>query len=78
MQKLLIVFDDDTATLLRDYPNMSEIVRNATQLYIGHILPDTAEGLRTSYKLVAKALTELTLAMKEADSKLDYIAGKIQ
>lgn len=71
MKKLLIVFDDETANLLSDYPNMSQIVRNATQLYIGHILPDTAEGMRMSFKIIAKAL-------KEIDSKVDYIAKKVE
>lgn len=77
MKKLLIVFDDETANLLQDYPNMSQVVRNATQLYIGHILPDTAEGLRASYKIVTKLLLELKLQQKELDSKVDYIAGKL-
>lgn len=70
MKKLLIVFDDDTAHLLSEYPNKSEIVRKATKLYIGHILPDTAEGLRTSYKIIASYL-------KEIDSKLDFMDKKL-
>lgn len=69
MKKLLIAFDDDTAHLLKQYPNMSEIVRTATQLYIGHILPDTVEGLRASYKIIGKQL-------KEIDSKINYLARK--
>ena len=70
MKKLLIVFDDETADLLDKYPNMSEVVRQATQLYIGHILPDTVDCLRASYIKIAKALVEI-------DSKIDYIAGKV-
>lgn len=71
MKKLLIAFDDETANLLMEYPNMSQTVRTATQLYIGHILPETIDGLRASYKTIGKAL-------KEIDSKIDYIADKMQ
>lgn len=70
MKKLLVIFDDDTAKELEKHPNMSEIVRNATQLYIQHILPDTTGGIRSSYKLIADTL-------KEIDSKIDYIARSI-
>ena len=71
MKKLLIIFDDETANLLAKESNMSQVVRDATKLYIEHISTDTVEGLRASYKTIAKALQEM-------DSKIDYIAGKIQ
>lgn len=67
MKKLLIVFDEETASLLEAYPNKSEIIRQATKLYIEHISTDTVEGMRASYKIINKQL-------REVDSKLDYIA----
>lgn len=71
MKALLIKFDDETAKELAKFPNMSQTVRDATKLYIEHISTDTVEGLRASYKLISKQL-------KEIDSKLNYIAGKVQ
>jgi hypothetical protein len=67
---MLIVFDDETANLLNGVPNKSHIVREATKLYLGDILTDTREGLRTSYRIIAKSL-------KDIDGKLDYIDRKI-
>lgn len=70
MKKKLIVFDDAMAKELEQYPNMSEVVRKAVGLYIGHIQPDTVEGLRTGYK-------NILILLKEIDSKIDYIAEKL-
>lgn len=70
MKKILVVFDDETANLLAQYPNKSKVIRDATNFYIGHITTDTVEGMRASYKAIAHTL-------KELDSKLDYIAGRM-
>ena len=70
MKKLLIAFDDETANLLSKEINMSEVVRKATQLYIEHISTDTIDGIRTSYKIIAKKLQDI-------DSKIDYLARKL-
>lgn len=70
MNKLLIVLDEESSHLLKDIPNKSENIRQAIKLYNGHILPDTAEGLRASYKIIVKSL-------KEIDSKLDYLDNKL-
>ena len=70
MRKLLVTLDDDLSNLLAKYPNQNEIIRQSLRLYISDITPDTIEGLRASYTKVAKAL-------KEIDSKVDYIAGKL-
>lgn len=70
MRKLLVTLDDDLSPLLAKYPNQNEIVRKALRLYIGDITTDTVDGLRTSYKIIAKRLNEI-------DSKVDYIAGRV-
>ena len=49
MKKKLIVFTDDQAKELEKYPNQSEIIRNAFEVYNGHITPEVIKGLRLSY-----------------------------
>ena len=71
MKKLLVVFDDETFNLLAKEPNMSETVRKAVKLYIGHISPDTIEGIRASYKKIHEEL-------KEQTSILNFIASGVQ
>lgn len=71
MKKILVSFDDELANLLAKEKNMSEAIRKGTELYILHIVPDTLKGLRASYVQIFKQL-------KELDSKLDYIAKRIQ
>lgn len=70
MRKLLVTLDDELDTLLSKYPNQNEVVREATRLYIGDITTDTLEGLRASYVLITKHL-------KEIESKIDYIGGRV-
>lgn len=78
MKRMLIVFDDKTADLLSQYPNKSKVVREATELYIAHILPDTMKGIRASYKVFIAFLEKLSKEQQEMDSKLDYIAKRVQ
>ena len=70
MRKLLITLDDDLSNLLAKYSNQNEIVRRALRLYIGDITTDDIEAIKSTYKIIARDL-------KEIDSKIDYIAGKI-
>jgi len=68
MKKILVAFDDDTAKVLAKYPNQSEIIREATKLYIEHISTGKIEAIAASYKILVKL-------MKEVDSKVDYLAS---
>lgn len=68
---MLVTLDDDLDTLLSKYPNQNEVTRTALRLYIGDITPDTVDGLRKSYNIFVKLA-------KDMDSKLDYIAGRLQ
>lgn len=70
MRKLLVTLDDELAKELAKYPNQNEIVRQALRLYIGDITTETVAGIRKSYQV-------LLHYMKESDSKLDYIARKV-
>lgn len=71
MKKLLISFDDDTANLLSKQKNMSAFVRDAVKVYTSDISTDTLASIKTSYAAIGTAI-------KELDSKLDFIARKVQ
>lgn len=78
MRKLLVTLDDELDTLLAGMPNQGGMMRECTKLYMGHILPETANGLRASYMIVGKRLEAVNDKIDELDSKLDYIARKLQ
>lgn len=71
MKKLLVVLDDETASLLEGKINKSEFVRQAVKYMSMDITPETIEGLRQSF-------TQIALKLRDMDSKLDYIASKVQ
>ena len=71
MKKLLVVLDDETSNLLADEKNKSALVREAVKYITLDISPDTIDGLRRSYNQLARQI-------KEMDSKLDFIARKLQ
>ena len=71
MKKLLVVLDDETSNLLADEKNKSALVREAVKYIKLDISPDTIDGLRRSYNQLARQI-------KEMDSKLDFIARKLQ
>lgn len=78
MRKLLVTIDDELEPLLAKFPNQGGIMREATKLYIGHILPETADGLRTSYEIVGKRLEAVNDKINDINQKLDYLASKVQ
>lgn len=71
MKKLLVVLDDETANLLSKEKNKSETVRQAIKYIKMDITIDKLEDLRKSYQILTKAIVDM-------DSKIDYIAKKIQ
>lgn len=71
MKKLLVVLDDETANLLANDKNKSDTVRQAIKYIKLDITPERLEGLRRSY-------IQLTNKLKEMDSKIDFIASKLQ
>jgi hypothetical protein len=71
MKKLLVVLDDETANLLARDKNKSETVRQAVKYIKLDITPDKLEGLRLSYN-------QLTRKLIEIDSKVDFIAKRLQ
>lgn len=70
MKRVIISLEDEQFNLLKKKSNMSQTVRDSLQLYLSDITPDTVEGLRAAFTSLAK----LT---KEIDSKIDYLAGKL-
>lgn len=71
MKKLLVVLDDETSNLLADEKNKSALIREAIKYIKMDISPDTIDGLRRSYDQLARQIREM-------DSKLDFIARKLQ
>ena len=71
MKKLLVVLDDETANLLAHKKNKSEFVRESIKYMSMDISTDTLEGMRLSYKAIAKKLNDM-------DEKLDYISKRVQ
>lgn len=71
MNKVLITLDEETSKLLAGEKNKSKLVREAIKYIKLDISPDTVDGLRKSY-------TQLTRKLEDMDSKLDYIASKLQ
>lgn len=70
MKRLIITLEDEQFNLLKKKSNMSQTVRDSLDLYLSDITPDTIDGLRAAFSTLAK----LT---KEIDSKLDYLAGRL-
>jgi hypothetical protein len=56
MKKKIIVFTDEQAKELEKYPNQSETVRNAFEVYNGHITPEVIKGLQEGYKRIHQRL----------------------
>lgn len=70
MKAKLIELDEELAKKLEQFPNQSETMREALRLYIEHIDSDKLQGLQAAYKIITEKL-------KEMDSKLDYVARKL-
>lgn len=51
---MLVVLTDKQAKELEKYPNKSEVIRNALDVYIEHISTDTVSGLKQSYAQLTK------------------------
>jgi metal-responsive CopG/Arc/MetJ family transcriptional regulator len=62
VKRILLTITDKQAKELEKYPNRSEAIRNAIDIYIEHISTDTIQGLRKSYTLLSNKL----------DSKFEY------
>ncbi len=63
-----IVLTDDLAKELESYPNQSEVIRNALQLYNGHITPEVLTGLRVAYKNINERLANIEMNMDKIAS----------
>lgn len=71
MKRILLIITDKQSKELEKYPNRSEAIRNAIDIYIEHISTDTIQGLRKSY----------TLLNNKLDSKFeyyDYVFGQLE
>lgn len=71
MRRLLVTLDDDLDKVLTGLPNQNLVVRAALRLYLCDIEEETLQGLRAGY-------ANLAAKIKDMDSKIDYIASRIQ
>ena len=71
MKKKLIVFDDESAKVLDGKINQSHYVREAVKYMSMDITPETIDGMRKGWNALTKKLEEL-------ESKIDYIAKRVQ
>lgn len=63
MKRKLIVLTDTQAKELETYPNQSEVIRNAFDVYHGHITPEVLKGLRLAYQKIETRLANIELNM---------------
>lgn len=77
MKRISITVDDKTLNLLDGEVNKSETLRKALGVYNGAISPDTIQGFRVAFERILEKLELLEEGLKESDSKIDYIARKL-
>lgn len=65
MKTKIVVLTDELAKELESYPNQSEVIRNALQLYNGHITPEVVTGLRLAYEKINKRLANIEIAVEQ-------------
>jgi hypothetical protein len=63
MKKKIIVFTDEQAKELGKYPNQSDTIRNAFEVYNGHITPEVIKGLRLAYIKINERLAGIENAV---------------
>lgn len=68
---MLYQLTDEQAKELATYPNQSEVIRNAFEVYHGHITPEVLKGLRLAYEKINQRLAGIEQA-------LDVIASVAQ
>ncbi len=78
MKKILVNMDEETFNLLEGETNRSETVRQSIRVYKGDILPETVEGMRAAFGMLSKKISNTEDLIKEVDSKVDYIASRLE
>lgn len=63
MKKKLIVFTDQQAKELETYPNQSEIIRTALDVYISNISPEMLNAMRMTFKQINTRLAAIEQAV---------------
>lgn len=78
MKKLLITFDDGTATVLAKSPNMSETVRQAMMIYNEHISTDTLSRMRMSFENIKETMLAVQSEVKDMRQSFDAMYELIE
>lgn len=78
MKQLHIWITDEQAKELAKYPNKTEAVRNAIDLYNEDITPDTVRGLRVSYTVLIKQINERFTQQDEKFERMDKLLSYLE
>lgn len=64
MKKKIVVLSDKVAKELGTYPNQSEIVRKALDVYMSNISPEMLNGMRMTFKKIESRLGSIEDAVE--------------
>lgn len=77
MKKILVCIEDEQFNLLEGRANKSQLIREALNVYIGHISTDTVAGFRSAFKQTQENTLDIKNELKEINSKLDYLTKRL-
>lgn len=78
MKQLHVWVEDDTAKELEKYPNKSEIVRKALDMYNGYITTDTLQGMRAAFQKLSKQMAEMENRFTEQYELIERLTKYIE
>lgn len=78
MKQVHLWITDEQAKELNEYPNKTEVIRNAIDLYNQHITPDTLRGLRYSYTVLIKQIDERFTRQDEKFERMDKLLSYLE
>lgn len=78
MKQLHVWVTDEQFKELDKYPNKTERVRNAIDLYNEHITTDTVDGLRRSYEILLKRMDKRFDFYDEKFERMDKLISMLE
>lgn len=78
MRKLLVTLDDELDNWLSGHINQTEVIREALRVYKGDIKTPTLDGIKQAFNQSQRNTAIIKDYLKEIDSKLDYIASRLE
>lgn len=78
MKELLLKLTDKQFKELNKYPNKSQAIRNAIDIYNEHISTDTIQGLQKSYSQLTKYMQTKFEYYDEAFARMDKLISVLE